>query len=414
MIRDGIALEKAGASPPVLADKTGTLTLGRPAVVASTIFSHPDDALKLAGALARGSNHPLSVAVAKLSPEQMPFSGWREIRGAGVEARLERGAGASPTARLGSILWLKDSGVDASPGAAFAEKWMADGATILCLALDAQLAAMIALRDAPKPGIADAMRELKGMGLKIFLVTGDNQRTARAIAAQAGIAMENVFAEVRPDQKADLVRQLQDRGERVAFVGDGINDAPALEQADLGIAVSEASDVANEAADIILLQSNIQAIPEAIALAQAALRTIKQNLFWAFFYNAAADSAGGLGISQPDTVRGGHGCIGPGGDWQRPPPRPARATKPKPGFSASQSCTAWLTVGGGSGRRIKARWWRRRTWRRTFGPPGPPAPSCLRGRGFSISSNFVCCSGVNIWRISSRTFFTSSRMCGAI
>ena len=163
------------------------------------------------------------------------------------------------------------------------------------------------------------MRELKGMGLKIFLVTGDNQRTAGAIAALAGIATENVFAEVRPDQKADLVRQLQEKGERVAFVGDGINDAPALEQADLGIAVSEASDVANEAADIILLQSNIQAIPEAIALAQAALRTIKQNLFWAFFYNAAAIPLAALGISQSDSVRGGHGRVGPGGDWQRPP-----------------------------------------------------------------------------------------------
>jgi Cu+-exporting ATPase len=137
------------------------------------------------------------------------------------------------------------------------------------------------------------------MGLKIFLVTGDNQRTARAIAARAGIAMENVFAEIRPAQKADLVRQLQDKGERVAFVGDGINDAPALEQADLGIAVSQASDVANEAADIILLQSNIQAIPEAIALAQAALRTIKQNLFWAFFYNAAAVPLAALGFLSP-------------------------------------------------------------------------------------------------------------------
>ncbi|MGD0815536.1 MAG: cation-translocating P-type ATPase [Verrucomicrobiota bacterium] len=299
LIRDGIALEKAGRLTAVLADKTGTLTLGHPDVVASIIFSRQDDALKLAAALARGSNHPLSVAVAKLSPDQIPFSGWREIHGSGVEARLEGGSGALATARLGSVHWLESAGVDVSPGAAFAEKWMADGATILCLALDAQLAAMIALRDAPKPGIADAMRELKAMGLKIFLVTGDNQRTARAIAALAGIAAENVFAEIRPGQKAVLVRQLQDKGERVAFVGDGINDAPALEQADLGIAVSEASDVANEAADLILLQSNIQAVPEAIALAQAALRTIKQNLFWAFFYNAASVPLAALGFLSP-------------------------------------------------------------------------------------------------------------------
>jgi Cu+-exporting ATPase len=298
LIRDGIALEKAGRLTAVLADKTGTLTMGKPEVVETSIFSGQDAALKLAAALARGSNHPLSVAVAKLSDEKINVSGWREIRGAGVEATTERSGGAA-TARLGSVGWLKNSGVDISPGAAFAEKWMADGATILGLSVNNQLAAMIALRDAPKPGISEAVRKLKEMGLKIFLVTGDNRRTAAAIATVAAISAENVFAEVQPGQKADLVSRLQSKGERVAFVGDGINDAPALEQADLGIAVSEASDVANEAADIILLQSNIQAIPEAIALAQAALRTIKQNLFWAFFYNAAAIPLAALGFLSP-------------------------------------------------------------------------------------------------------------------
>jgi Cu+-exporting ATPase len=299
LIRDGMALEKAGRLTAVLADKTGTLTLGKPEVVESIIFSHSDAALKLAAALARGSNHPLSAAVAKLSTENINLSGWREIRGSGVEAQWDRGANGPATARLGSVHWLKSAGIDASPGAAFAEKWMADGATILGLSLDGQLAAIIALRDAPKPGIEGAVRELRGMGLKVLLVTGDNQRTAGAIAALAGIDAANVFAEVRPGQKADLVRQLQEKGERVAFVGDGINDAPALEQADLGIAVSEASDVASEAADIILLQSNIQGIPEAIALAQAALRTIRQNLFWAFFYNAAAIPLAALGFLSP-------------------------------------------------------------------------------------------------------------------
>ena len=299
LIRDGPALEKAGRITAVLADKTGTLTQGRPAVAASVVFFHPDSALKLAAALARGSNHPFSLAVAKLSPEKMNLSGWREIRGAGVEAQTERGPDGQATARLGSIDWLESAGVDVSPGAAFAEKWMAGGATILGLAVNARLAAAIALRDAPKPGIAEAVRELRAMGLKIFLVTGDNQSNAQAIAALAGIPEGNVFAEIRPGQKADLVRRLQAQGERVAFVGDGINDAPALEQADLGIAVSQASDVAAEAADIILLQPNIRAVPEAIALAQAALRAIKQNLFWAFFYNAAAIPLAALGFLSP-------------------------------------------------------------------------------------------------------------------
>jgi Cu+-exporting ATPase len=136
-------------------------------------------------------------------------------------------------------------------------------------------------------------------GHKIYVVTGDNQRTAAAIAHQIGIDPENVFAEVRPEQKSEFVMRLQERGERVAFVGDGINDAPALEQADLGIAVSRASDIAREAADIILLNSEIEAVPESLALARATLRTIKQNLFWAFFYNAAGVPLAALGFFSP-------------------------------------------------------------------------------------------------------------------
>lgn len=136
-------------------------------------------------------------------------------------------------------------------------------------------------------------------GQKVFLVTGDNPRTAAAIAQAAGISAENVFAEIRPEHKADIVGRLQQRGEQVAFVGDGINDAPALEQADLGIAVSQAGDVARESADIILLNADIQAVPEALGLAQATLRTIKQNLFWAFFYNAAAIPLAALGYLSP-------------------------------------------------------------------------------------------------------------------
>ena len=153
--------------------------------------------------------------------------------------------------------------------------------------------------------------------MKIYLVTGDNLRTALAIAAQAGVPAANVSAEARPEQKAEFIQYLRQRGERVAFVGDGINDAPALEAADLGIAVSTASDVAREAADIILLKSEIEAVPEALGLARAALRTIRQNLFWAFFYNCGGHSAGGAGISEPCPVRAGHGAVGPRGDRQR-------------------------------------------------------------------------------------------------
>ena len=167
------------------------------------------------------------------------------------------------------------------------------------LAIETELAAGFAVKDTLKPGAAAVVAQLQRQGLKTFLLTGDNALTAASIAKSVGIAAENFFAEVRPESKAEFVKKLQARGERVAFVGDGINDAPALTQADLGIAVSRASDVAREAADIILLKSEIGAVPEALGLARATLRTIRQNLFWAFFYNAVGVPLAGLGFMSP-------------------------------------------------------------------------------------------------------------------
>ncbi len=290
LIRDGIALEKAGKITALLADKTGTLTDGKPAIVATQGGDLP-----LAAALAAGSKHPFSRAVAKLAPEPVALQSWREIPGAGVQATLP----AATVARLGSLPWLRQCEVSLPDPSEFAEKWSAQGAAILGLALDGNLRALIALRDTVKPSAASVVRQLEKSGLKVFMVTGDNPRAARAIAEQAGIAAENVFAQARPGQKAELVRQLQQKGEKVAFVGDGINDAPALEQADLGIAVSQASDIAGEAADIVLLKSGIEAVPEALELARATLATIRQNLFWAFFYNAAAVPLAALGFLSP-------------------------------------------------------------------------------------------------------------------
>ena len=195
--------------------------------------------------------------------------------------------------------WLQESGVDLAPGRAFIEQWSTQGATIVGVALNRSLLGLFAVSDTLKPGARQIVEQLRRQGLKTWLVTGDHALTAASIAKQAGLAPENVFAEVRPEQKARLVRRLQRQGERVAFVGDGINDAPALEQADLGIAVSRASDVAREAADIILLKSEIEAVPESLGLARATLRTIKQNLFWAFFYNALGIPLAALGFLSP-------------------------------------------------------------------------------------------------------------------
>jgi len=210
-----------------------------------------------------------------------------------------RSAESQTILRLGSLNWLRESGVDLLAATRFVNEWSVQGATILGLAADHRLIGLLALRDTIKPHAAEVVAKLARQGKTTYLITGDNKLTAAAIAQQVGIPTENIFSEIRPEQKAEIVKKLQQRGERVAFVGDGINDAPALEQSDLGIAVSQASDVAREAADIILLKSEIQAIPEALGLAQATLRTIKQNLFWAFFYNAAAIPLAVLGFLSP-------------------------------------------------------------------------------------------------------------------
>ena len=312
LIRDGVALEKAGQITAVVLDKTGTLTAGRPSVVSSWESktsvakngtekgSYVEEATVpgLAAALGRHSTHPISQAVAKLGAMKAELLDWQEIHGAGVSARL-MSPRAGELARLGSLRWLRDSGVDLGPGEAFIKEWSSKGASIVGLAVDEALVGLFAVHDVVKPGAKDVVSKLQKQGLKTYLVTGDNQLTAASIAAQVGIPPNHVFAEVRPEQKAEFVQKQQQQGERVAFVGDGINDAPALEQADLGIAVSRASDIAREAADIILLKSEIEAVPESLGLARATLRTIKQNLFWAFFYNAVGIPLAAFGFMSP-------------------------------------------------------------------------------------------------------------------
>jgi Cu+-exporting ATPase len=300
LIRDGVALEKAGLITAVLFDKTGTLTTGKPEVVKAWERGEVRASVKgLAAALASHSSHPISQAVAKLSGTGPALTDWQEVRGAGVQARAKLSDPSPSTARLGSLRWLEESGLDLTPGKEFIGEYASHGATVVGLAVEDSLHGLFAVRDALKPGAREVVRQLERRGLAVYLVTGDNALTAKGIAAQTGIPAENVFAQVRPEQKAEFVKKLQQQGHRVAFVGDGINDAPALEQADLGVAVSRASDVAREAADIILLRSEIEAVPESLGLARATLRTIKQNLFWAFFYNAIGVPLAALGFLSP-------------------------------------------------------------------------------------------------------------------
>jgi Cu+-exporting ATPase len=319
LVRDGVALEKAGQITAVIFDKTGTLTFGKPEVAAVAVpnatgvwetVAAEKAPLALAAALARHSTHPISQAVAKLSGESVEVKDWKEIRGSGVEGGIEHPTSNTehPTSnegkrmgkfRLGALRWLNETGVDISRAENFIKEWSGQGATIVGLANETSALALFAVKDTVKPGSAKVVEQLSRNGFKTYLLTGDNALTAAGIARQTGIASANVFADVRPEHKAEFVKKLQAAGERVAFVGDGINDAPALEQADLGVAVSRASDVAREAADIILLKSDIEAVPEALGLARATLRTIKQNLFWAFFYNCIGIPLAAMGFMSP-------------------------------------------------------------------------------------------------------------------
>ena len=297
LIRDGIALEKAGTITALVFDKTGTLTSGRPEVASILEIQQARfNSKTLAAAIARNSSHPVSRSIAGLSNENIEFDYWREMRGSGIEAIVQRIPGK---VRLGSLRWLAENGVDLSRAEQFIAKWTAAGATVTGLATERSPLAFFAVLDTLKPDAANVLKQLRAQNLKIFMVTGDNAQTASGIAFQLGIRLEHVVAEAQPVQKADFVKKLQAEGERVAFIGDGINDSPALAQANLGIAVSRASDIARESADFVLLRSEMTGVPEALALARATLRTIKQNLFWAFFYNSIGVPLASLGFVSP-------------------------------------------------------------------------------------------------------------------
>jgi Cu+-exporting ATPase len=306
LIRDGIALEKAGRITAIIFDKTGTLTEGKPKVMPRFDFSGdlPADLKsysreELAVSLAALSNHPLSRAIAGVNPARQALQNFTELSGRGIVANIGNGH----TLRLGSLTWLAAEHIPADAAKSFADEWMNRGATVMGFAVDDQLASLFALQDSIKPEAARTLKRLRQEFLKagnqIYLLSGDSHRTAQSIGRQLEFRETNIVGEIRPEQKAEFVKKLQAQGERVAFVGDGINDAPALVQADLGVAVGRASDVAREAADIILLKSDIEAVPEALALARATLRIIKQNLFWAFFYNALGVPLAALGFVSP-------------------------------------------------------------------------------------------------------------------
>ena len=291
LIRDGVALEKTGTITTVLFDKTGTLTKGKPQVQEPPLyFDDQQKVLGLVNAMAWPSRHPLSQALATYAKATapLPVEDWREERGSGVVAQAQ-----GKTIRLGSLAWLQSNGVDTSQLPEDAT------GTLLGLAADKQLLAGFTLEDFLEKNAQWVLDDLRHLNLDVYMVSGDQPAVAQRIGKALGLQQDHIFAGVRPEGKVDVVKSLQSQGKRVAFVGDGINDAPALTQADLGIAVSLASDIAKESADIILLKADLKAVPEALHLSRRTLLTIRQNLFWAFFYNIIAVPIAALGFASP-------------------------------------------------------------------------------------------------------------------
>jgi len=289
LIKSAAALEALGGIDTVVLDKTGTLTLGRPQVVDATALDRPDAsrALAFAAAAERDSEHPLARAILEYAEAKGLTSGAaRDVvatAGQGLTATVE----GTPVA-LGSRRFLEDRGVDVG-ALAGAEALAEDrGASCVFVALNDRAAALFAVADAPDPTARPALDGLRALGLRLAMSTGDARAQALAIAARLGLAEDEIEAEVLPADKADNVGRRRERGERVAMVGDGLNDAPALASADVGVAIGSGTDVAIEAADVVLVRDDLAALAEAVRLSRRTVRTIHQNLFWAFGYNVAA------------------------------------------------------------------------------------------------------------------------------
>ncbi len=286
LIRDGAALETAHKLQTVVLDKTGTITQGKPRLTDVVLFAEHDGLdenglLTLVAAAERGSEHPLAAAVLAAAAERgltvPPAESFEALAGHGIRAVVDGHEIVAGNERL--------AGAPGTAGSARTAELSSAGKTVISVTVDGRAAGAIAVADTVKAGSAAAVRRLREMGLEVVMLTGDHRQTAQAIAAEVGI--ERVVAEVLPEQKTSQVAALQAEGRRTAMVGDGINDAPALAQADIGIAIGTGTDVAMEASDITLMSGDLGGVATAISLSRATIRVVRQNLFWAFAYNAA-------------------------------------------------------------------------------------------------------------------------------
>ncbi|MVB13040.1 Copper-exporting P-type ATPase [Caprobacter fermentans] len=298
LIKGGEHLETAYRLNAVVMDKTGTITKGKPEVTDLVVLGDLDktELLKLAASAEKRSEHPLGVSIYEYGRDHSESvadpSQFETIPGRGVRAVVE-----GKSVLLGTRKLLDENGIDASGVASVLEKLENEGKTAMLMTVDRQAEAVFAVADTLKEHSAEAIRELQEMGVDVYMITGDNRRTAGAIAKQVGIG--HVLAEVLPEHKAEEVEKLKKSGKVVAMVGDGINDAPALATADIGMAVGTGTDVAMEAADITLMRGDLRTISAAIRLSRRTMRKIRQNLFWAFFYNAIGIPFAAFGFLNP-------------------------------------------------------------------------------------------------------------------
>ena len=300
LIKGGEYLEKAHKLTTVVFDKTGTLTKGKPSVTDVAAFGSASEAdvLRLAASAEKGSEHPLGEAILRAAaarglPTEDPVD-FEAIPGLGIRARI----GGLPLL-LGNRKLMADAGVSIAGAESVLQRLEAEGKTAMILAVDAATVGVVAVADTLKDHSVEAVRALKAMGIEVIMMTGDNRRTAEAIARQAGV--DRVIAEVLPDQKEERIKELQSAGKVVSMVGDGINDAPALARSDVGIALGSGTDVAMEAGGIVLIKDDLRDVVASIQLSRRTVQKIRQNLFWAFFYNAAliplaAGVLAGIGI----------------------------------------------------------------------------------------------------------------------
>ncbi len=286
LFKNSTALETASRLHEIVFDKTGTITAGKPIVTdIKTIDSNPtgqDELLKITASVERGSEHPLGKAIVREADKRgygkYDIEKFRSHSGFGVEATVK-----GHQFHVGKPGWFEELDVNLDTIVASIDQFQAMGKTAMVVSRDRVAIGVIAVADTVKPDSKEAVEKLQSQGLNVMMITGDNEKTARAIGDQVGV--DNIIAEVRPEEKAAKVKALQKEGRKVAMVGDGINDAPALAQADVGIAIGSGTDVAIETAGVILSGGSLMGVPAAIELSRATMRTIRQNLFWAFFYN---------------------------------------------------------------------------------------------------------------------------------